>query len=264
MPVQRKRGSAGNPCCCSDRAPPLTAYLREAAVKPRTSSYHEVASSAVAHVLRDVAESDIDAFYEHQREPEATEMAHFPARDREAFDAHWQRLLADDSVDQEDDRPRGAGRRKHRLLGEGRAAPDRLLGRQGVLGPRPGDTRPGRVRRGSARVPSTRGWQEATSARSASSRSAASSRWAPHRARRERRPAGRGGPLRARLAALAIAEAGRRVDVCTGVRTARAPTGTADMPDRVTTRLRTAERPEMRLAGIEPATSRSGGARSIP
>ena len=39
----------------------------------------------MAHVLRDVAESDLDAFYEHQREPEATEMAHFPARDREAF-----------------------------------------------------------------------------------------------------------------------------------------------------------------------------------
>ena len=52
----------------------------------------------MAHVLRDVAESDLDAFYEHQREPEATKMALFPARDREAFDAHWQRLLADDSL----------------------------------------------------------------------------------------------------------------------------------------------------------------------
>jgi len=52
----------------------------------------------VAHVLRDVAESDLDAFYEHQREPEATEMALFPAREREAFDAHWQRILADDSL----------------------------------------------------------------------------------------------------------------------------------------------------------------------
>jgi RimJ/RimL family protein N-acetyltransferase len=57
----------------------------------------EVASSTVARVLRDVVESDIDAFYEHQREPEATEMALFPARDREAFEAHWRRLLADNS-----------------------------------------------------------------------------------------------------------------------------------------------------------------------
>ena len=52
----------------------------------------------MAHVLRDVVESDLDAFYEHQREPEATEMALFPARNREAFDAHWQRILADDSL----------------------------------------------------------------------------------------------------------------------------------------------------------------------
>jgi RimJ/RimL family protein N-acetyltransferase len=52
----------------------------------------------VAQVLRDVAESDLDAFYEHQREPEATAMALFPARDREAFDAHWRRLLSDDAL----------------------------------------------------------------------------------------------------------------------------------------------------------------------
>ena len=49
-------------------------------------------------VLRDVAESDLDAFFEHQREPEANEMAIFPARDRETFDAHWRKLLADHSV----------------------------------------------------------------------------------------------------------------------------------------------------------------------
>lgn len=49
-------------------------------------------------VLRDVAESDLDVFYEQQLDPEATAMAVFPARDREAFDAHWRRLLADDSL----------------------------------------------------------------------------------------------------------------------------------------------------------------------
>jgi RimJ/RimL family protein N-acetyltransferase len=49
----------------------------------------------VAPLLRDVVESDLDAFYEHQREPEATTMALFPARDRDAFDAHWRRVLAD-------------------------------------------------------------------------------------------------------------------------------------------------------------------------
>ena len=49
-------------------------------------------------MLRDVAESDLDVFYEHQREPEANEMAIFPARDRAAFDAHWQRVRANDSA----------------------------------------------------------------------------------------------------------------------------------------------------------------------
>ncbi|HTS72745.1 MAG TPA: GNAT family N-acetyltransferase [Gaiellaceae bacterium] len=49
-------------------------------------------------MLRDVTESDLDVFYEHQREPEANEMAIFPARDRAAFDAHWQRVRANDSA----------------------------------------------------------------------------------------------------------------------------------------------------------------------
>ncbi len=49
-------------------------------------------------VLREVAESDLDAFFEHQLEPEANEMAIFPARDRETFDAHWRKILADDSL----------------------------------------------------------------------------------------------------------------------------------------------------------------------
>jgi len=48
-------------------------------------------------VLRDVRESDLLAFFEHQREPEATAMALFPARERDAFDAHWQRILANDA-----------------------------------------------------------------------------------------------------------------------------------------------------------------------
>jgi RimJ/RimL family protein N-acetyltransferase len=49
-------------------------------------------------VLRDVAVADLDAFFEHQADPEAVAMAVFPARDRDVFDAHWSRLLADDSV----------------------------------------------------------------------------------------------------------------------------------------------------------------------
>jgi RimJ/RimL family protein N-acetyltransferase len=51
-----------------------------------------------AKVLRDVRANDLDAFFEHQREPEATAIAIFPARDREAFDAHWRKILADDTL----------------------------------------------------------------------------------------------------------------------------------------------------------------------
>lgn len=49
-------------------------------------------------VIRDVVETDIPIFFEHQRDPEATRMALFPARDREAFTAHWQKILANDDV----------------------------------------------------------------------------------------------------------------------------------------------------------------------
>ena len=37
-------------------------------------------------------------FFEHQTDPQAVEMAAFPARDRDAFAAHWARLRADDSL----------------------------------------------------------------------------------------------------------------------------------------------------------------------
>jgi RimJ/RimL family protein N-acetyltransferase len=46
-------------------------------------------------VLREVREDDLDVLFEQQREPDANAMAVFPARDREAFDAHWHRVLAD-------------------------------------------------------------------------------------------------------------------------------------------------------------------------
>jgi RimJ/RimL family protein N-acetyltransferase len=52
----------------------------------------------VRSVLRDVSESDLEAFYAQQRHPEATRMALFPAREREGFDAHWRRVLADETV----------------------------------------------------------------------------------------------------------------------------------------------------------------------
>jgi RimJ/RimL family protein N-acetyltransferase len=59
---------------------------------PRSASGAPSASGG-DRLLRDVVESDLDAFYEQQRDPEATRMALFPARDRPAFDAHWRKVL---------------------------------------------------------------------------------------------------------------------------------------------------------------------------
>jgi RimJ/RimL family protein N-acetyltransferase len=49
-------------------------------------------------VLRDVTEADLPIFYEHQLDPIATQMAAFPARDRDAFIAHWRKILRDAPV----------------------------------------------------------------------------------------------------------------------------------------------------------------------
>jgi RimJ/RimL family protein N-acetyltransferase len=49
--------------------------------------------------LRDVVEADLPIFFEHQRDPDATRMAAFPARDWEAFQAHWAtKILGDAAV----------------------------------------------------------------------------------------------------------------------------------------------------------------------
>jgi len=49
-------------------------------------------------LLRDVEDGDLDAFFEHQRDAEANEMAAFPARDKDRFAAHWAKIRADDGV----------------------------------------------------------------------------------------------------------------------------------------------------------------------
>jgi RimJ/RimL family protein N-acetyltransferase len=50
-------------------------------------------------VLRDVTEDDLPVFFEDQLDPEATRMAAFAPRDREAFMAHWRTgILGEDSA----------------------------------------------------------------------------------------------------------------------------------------------------------------------
>ena len=47
--------------------------------------------------LRAVEDSDLDVLFDHQADPEAAEMAAFPPRDRERFDAHWAKIRLDDT-----------------------------------------------------------------------------------------------------------------------------------------------------------------------
>ena len=49
-------------------------------------------------VLREVVETDLPVLYEYERDPEAAAMAAFPARERDAFMAHWAKTLANDSA----------------------------------------------------------------------------------------------------------------------------------------------------------------------
>jgi RimJ/RimL family protein N-acetyltransferase len=47
--------------------------------------------------LRDVVETDLPVFFQHQLDPEANRMAAFVARDRDSFMAHWTKILRDDT-----------------------------------------------------------------------------------------------------------------------------------------------------------------------
>jgi RimJ/RimL family protein N-acetyltransferase len=47
--------------------------------------------------LRNILESDLPIFFEQQNDPEANEMAAFPARERDAFMVHWHKILANNS-----------------------------------------------------------------------------------------------------------------------------------------------------------------------
>lgn len=44
-------------------------------------------------ILREVTQEDLPIFFEHQLDAEATRMAAFPSRDRDAFMAHWARIM---------------------------------------------------------------------------------------------------------------------------------------------------------------------------
>ena len=48
--------------------------------------------------LRAVEDSDLDILFEHQADSVAAQVAAFPSREREQFDAHWAKIRGDDTV----------------------------------------------------------------------------------------------------------------------------------------------------------------------
>jgi RimJ/RimL family protein N-acetyltransferase len=48
--------------------------------------------------LREVEDADLDVFFAHQADREASLLADVPSRQRAAFDAHWARIRADPQV----------------------------------------------------------------------------------------------------------------------------------------------------------------------
>src|SRR6266498_5957908 len=49
-------------------------------------------------LLREVTEADLPILFHHQLDPEATEMASFPARDWDGFMDHWTKILGDETI----------------------------------------------------------------------------------------------------------------------------------------------------------------------
>jgi RimJ/RimL family protein N-acetyltransferase len=49
-------------------------------------------------LLWDVTAGDLPTFFEHQLDPDANQMAAFPARAKDAFMAHWTKILGDETV----------------------------------------------------------------------------------------------------------------------------------------------------------------------
>ena len=53
---------------------------------------------AMSIFLRSVTDSDLPIIFEQQADPESSAMAAFPSRDRQVFDAHWAKIMADETV----------------------------------------------------------------------------------------------------------------------------------------------------------------------
>ena len=72
--------------------------LRHGRPAPRFTEFFGRFGSTPAVALREPTDTDLPVLFEQQRDPASNAMAAVPGRDRDAFDAHWRRLLADPTV----------------------------------------------------------------------------------------------------------------------------------------------------------------------
>lgn len=49
-------------------------------------------------ILRDVTKSDLPIFFKNQRDELSIQMTCFPPRNKQAFDAHWEKILANKNI----------------------------------------------------------------------------------------------------------------------------------------------------------------------
>src|ERR1700704_4496032 len=65
--------------------------------RPAVAYLFLVRSDQMTVTLREVTQQDLPIFFEHQLDAEATRMAAFPSRDRDAFMAHWARIMSNET-----------------------------------------------------------------------------------------------------------------------------------------------------------------------
>jgi len=68
--------------------------VRHARPRSRQLILFSLGQNRMTVALREVTKEDLPIFFEHQLDAEATRMAAFPSRDRDAFMAHWARIMS--------------------------------------------------------------------------------------------------------------------------------------------------------------------------
>src|SRR6266513_917521 len=77
--------------------PAIASRLQSWPLVGRVAELGSLGQNRMTIALREVTKEDLPIFFEHQLDAEATRMAAFPSRDRDAFMAHWARIMSNES-----------------------------------------------------------------------------------------------------------------------------------------------------------------------